>query len=259
MASLRPIIYTPSGRAGEFANHGVAVNVYKGCTNGCAYCFNCAMPWVDREKFRAEALPVQDCLSRLDRDLRGGTRFTEPVFLCFACDPYPDVEAALRLTRRAIEIIKASGNCVRILTKNPLLATRDLDLLGEGDEFGTTLTFSSVVDSLRWEPKAEVPPERIEALRIATERGIRTWVSIEPVIFPQQSLEVIRRAHRYVDVFKVGILNHAKDVPAELRAELPEVDWAAFGRDAVSLMADLNCSYVLKNDLRERMGARCEQ
>jgi DNA repair photolyase len=40
---------------------------------------------------------------------------------------------------------------------------------------------------------------RIAAIKAAHEMGIRTWVSLEPVIDPDQALELIEQIHPFVD------------------------------------------------------------
>ena len=79
----------------------------------------------------------------------------------------------------------------------------------------------------------------------AKSMGIMTWASLEPVIEPEQSLEIIRRAHGYVDLFKVGTLNH--------HPRAREIDWHKFAADAVRLLRELNCSYYIKDDLRRHL------
>ena len=81
----------------------------------------------------------------------------------------------------------------------------DFDLLRPGDEFATTLTFLDEQKSRQWEPGTAIPEERIESLRKAHELGIRTRVSLEPIIEPAESIEIIRRTHTFVDLFKVGL------------------------------------------------------
>jgi DNA repair photolyase len=68
---------------------------------------------------------------------------------------------------------------------------------------------------MRWEPGAALPEEKINSLRRAHEKGIKTWVSLEPVLYPEITLEIIRRTYGFVDEFKVGTLNyhsHAKNI-----------------------------------------------
>ena len=43
------IIYEPRGKAREYAE--LAVNLYKGCSHACVYCYAPAATFCDREKF----------------------------------------------------------------------------------------------------------------------------------------------------------------------------------------------------------------
>lgn len=240
--SLRKLIYHPSGRAGEYANKGYAANLFRGCTHGCRYCFSPSILHMSREEFHASVTTVPDVLERLKADMKRIGKVKEPVFLCFTCDPYC-VDADTRITRKAIEIILKSGNTVNILTKGGMKATRDFDLLSSvpGNKIGATLTFSATQSSRKWEPKAEDPYNRLEMLREAKEKWIQTWVSIEPVIIPIQSLEIMSWAMPYTDEFKIGKWNHDK------RAN--EIDWKDFALKAIDLMECNNKQYMLKKEL----------
>jgi hypothetical protein len=79
--------------------------------------------------------------------------------------------------------------------------------------------------------------------RAFRQAGIFTWVSLEPVIDPEQALAVIRMAHPYVNFWKVGRLNHMK-------AYEQTVDWGKFLFDAETLLTKLGAKYYIKNDLR---------
>jgi DNA repair photolyase len=253
MAKLK-VIYTPSGRAGEYANHGFAVNLYKGCTHGCKYCFNTCFPWSDREKFHSQAIPRADVLKSLESDLEQIGQVDEPLFLCFSCDPYQPEEEEYRITRRAITLIHSSSNRVRILTKNGSLALRDIDFLGEGDEFGVTLTFASSEDSLMWEPGASSPDERINALYEAKKRGVRTWVSFEPVVYPEDVFDLIDKTASFVDIYKVGILNYVDKLPVEFQSRVPVVDWKSFADRVSRKLYNVGAEFYLKEDLLKAMG-----
>jgi DNA repair photolyase len=80
-------------------------------------------------------------------------------------------------------------------------AVRDFDLLEGFDKarFGTTLLFTSQPEANYWEPNAASLRDRVNAIEIAYSRGIKTWVSLEPVINPVQALEVVARLHPIVD------------------------------------------------------------
>lgn len=84
---------------------------------------------------------------------------------------------------------------------------------------------------------------RLNILRKAHEMGIYTWVSMEPVIIPDEALEVIRQAHDYVDFWKVGKLNHNKEVERN-------IDWPQFRDNATALLGSFGSKYYIKEDLR---------
>lgn len=209
MAQERSLLYTPSGRAGEYANHGYAANLYRGCTHGCQYCYVPASTRMSREDFHSGVVPVKDMIKRLTADMKRVGKLDEPIFLCFTCDPYC-IDAPREMTRAAIEIIMEAGNAVNILTKGGDLAIADFDLLRKNpkNKIGATLTFSNEALSKEWEPLAASPLHRVYMLAMAKDKGIQTWASIEPVIFPSQSLQIMEEALPHVDEFKIGIWNH---------------------------------------------------
>src|SRR3989304_615713 len=106
------------------------------------------------------------------------------VLFCFTSDPYQHLETESNITRQAIEILHANNIRVTILTKGGSRSIKDFDLLKFGDKYGATLTFVNPEDSLKWEPNAALPEDRISALREAKKQGIETWASLEPVISP---------------------------------------------------------------------------
>ncbi len=130
-----------------------------------------------------------------------------------------------------------------ILTQGGQRAERDFDLLTSNDWFGVTLTNLDNAPSLIWEPFASLPSERIESVYKAHKKGIKTWVSLEPVLYPEVTMNIIRKTHKFVDKFKVGTLNyhpHAKSI-----------DWHRFAVNVKSLLIELDCDFYLKEDLRK--------
>lgn len=171
----------------------------------------------------------------------------QEVLLCFLTDPYNALDQEMQRTRRAIQIFNSNGVIPVILTKAGLRSMRDFDLLNGSGKYGATLTFVDKADSLKWEPGAALPEDRFQALREAKNRGIKTWASLEPVIAPEQSLEIIRKTHPYVDHYKVGKWNYDK------RAN--EIDWKRFLSDAVLLLHRYQKDYYIKESLRAFEGA----
>ena len=233
------VIYQPKGKAREYAPY--AANLYRGCSHGCLYCYAPAAIREKRARFHASPQPRREILQALSEDCKKGA-VSGPVLLSFTTDAYQPIEDGLGITREAIKMLKITGNKVEILTKGGPRACRDFDLLGKGDAFATTLTFLNEEDSRQWEPGAALPNDRMSAMQTAYAAGISTWASMEPVIDPEQTLALIEMTAPFVDLFKVGKLNH--------HPLAKEIDWQSFGRRAVSLLESLDKAYYVKKDLQ---------
>lgn len=231
-------IYEPKGKAGEYGKY--ALNLYNGCTHGCRYCYVPAIKRQTPEQYHARAERRNMKWTDITKEIKEHSG--KDLFLCFTCDPYQPIDVDFPLTRHIVS--ECHDNNVRtiILTKGGKRSERDFDLLAKRPDlslYGATLTFTDESDSGRWEPHAAPPTERFDALKKAHTAGIPTWASLEPVIDPAQSLEIIRMTREYVDEFKVGKWNH--DAAAK------EIDWKSFARAAVSLLSDKK--YYIKKDL----------
>ena len=244
------VVYEPKGRAREYSP--LACNLYMGCTHGCKYCYAPACmhkkpeEWHEAARARGDdvlKLFEKDC-ARLAKEWVDDE--TRRVLFCFLSDPYQPLENELHLTRQGIAIAARHGIKVDILTKGDAeLIEQDLPLMQQsGTHLGITLSFSKDASRQEWEPMASTVQSRLRILRKAHEMGIYTWVSMEPVIIPEEALEVIRKAHDYVDFWKVGKLNHNKAVEQF-------VDWPKFRDDATALLEHYGCKYYIKEDLRK--------
>lgn len=243
-----PYIYKPRGKAGEYGE--LALNHYKGCAHGCKYCYVPAILYQTREEFQANPHPRKFDHRLLNKELEAFTG--KNIFLSFTSDPYQPVDVELKITREIIQKILFYDASVTILTKGGSRSIRDFDLLA-GDpksRYGATLTFLNPEDSLKWEPGAALPQERIDALRRAHDLGIRTWISLEPVVSPEQTLEIIRLTHGFVDKFAIGKWNHDP--------EAGKIDWKAFAQEAVELCQSLGKKFYIKKDLASFLQLKSE-
>lgn len=236
------VIYEPKGRAKEYSD--LACNLYRGCTHGCLYCYAPACMRTSNAKWHGTAVPRTRIIELFEKDaaqLRGDNR---KILFSFLSDPYQPLEATELLTRKALEIIKKYGLKSQILTKGGKLVERDFGLFKACQtELGVTLCFMNDALRQRWEPNAAPVSERLGLLKAAHEQGIYTWVSLEPVIDPDEALAVIRYAHPWVRRWKVGKLNH-------MRAVEQGVDWKKFRADVVALLQKTGANYYIKDDLR---------
>ena len=241
------LIYEPRGRAREYAP--LACNLYRGCSHRCSYCYAPDVIHSKRDDFVQPQTRGDDFIGRLSREVARHPGHGERVLLCFTCDPYQQFDVEQEITRRAIQVLHGSGYLVEVLTKGGSRALRDLDLLGGGDAFASTLTLLDDSRSLEWEPEAALPSDRIATIKAFHDAGIETWVSLEPVLAPTVALEIIRQTNEFVDLFKVGKLNYKNRLPAHLRVQVEGIDWQAFGATAVNLLRSLDKPHYIKKDL----------
>ncbi len=241
------VIYEPSGRAFEYSP--LAVNLYTGCEHGCLYCFSPAVLRKKRSEFHSNVKPRADILKKLESDcikLQGDPR---EVLLCFTCDAYSPTDNDI--TREALLILEKYNMKAQILTKGGLSAVRDFDILARNDwAFGTSLSW--INDKLRqkWEPNAATVKGRVSAIQTAKDRGIKTWVSVEPVIDTVNALLVMGALKPFVDLWKVGKINYHKEIE-------DKIDWRQFLKDVKAELA--GCEYYIKKDLAKYEFASAEE
>lgn len=236
------IIYAPRGQAGEYSP--LATNPYRGCGHSCAYCYVPRVLHMDRAEFDAGAL-IRDGYE--DAMLKDAAKYqaagiTEQVMLSFTTDPYPP--AHHDLTRRVLLALQEHGLAMCTLTKGGRRALRDLDIFRpERDAFASTLTSLDTRFSQKWERGAADPDDRIATLRTFHERGIFTWVSLEPTIDVEASLSIVEATHEFVDLYKVGRANY---VPTITNV----VDWNDYTLRMVDALQRLGKAHYIKKDLQ---------
>ena len=237
---MKPI-YEPKGKAKEYGDY--AINIYTGCPHRCYYCFAPNVLHKQREQFHSCVEPRKNIVEEVRKQIEREGITGKLIHLCFTCDPYPK-GCDSTATREIIEILKESGNHVQILTKNGLDAMRDFDLLDENDWFGVTFAgypLESEDFVPEEEPGAGAPYHRLSALWKAHDRGIKTWVSMEPVLDDQRCCGLL--GAYYIDLFKIGKLNYYPS----------NIDWKGFGETAEAYCKEKGLNYYIKDSLRAEM------
>ena len=241
-----PIIYEPAGKAREYSP--LAANLYKGCAHKCEYCYVPGIPpykfsKTAREDFYSDPQPRANVIKQLERDAQKFAGDSRPVLMCFTSDPYQPCESGAMITRQALQIMAEYDLHPQILTKGGAWAVkRDQDVLTRsGAIWAATLTTDDPDESLAWEPGASLPADRIEALRLAKESGLETWVSLEPVINPDAALRLIDQTHGFVDLFKVGKLNY--------HPHAETIDWTDFLTNVEDRLDHYGLARYIKKDL----------
>jgi DNA repair photolyase len=266
------LIYVPKGPAREYAD--LALNLYKGCDHQCEYCYAPSFAYMMKnrawsvEQFKNVVIrgktndsPETRKTKLLNQLRREASRLTDRevlydglnpilyyedrILFSFTTDPYQPIEDEYHLTREALTILGEAGLRVTVLTKAASRAMKDLELFKKYNvEFAQTLCFMNDDIRKKWEPNADSIPSRFMALDIAREAGLPTWLSLEPVIDPDESLAVIERCRDKTDLIKVG------PVDRRWNAELyNSIDWTKFLREALALLTDGKCDHYIKNHL----------
>jgi DNA repair photolyase len=164
----------------------------------------CDMRLVARGKF-LRSMNGQKLIKDARKYHKAGIR--EQVMLSFTTDPYHPGDT--NLTRQTLEVLSGHGLAFFTLTKGGTRSLRDLDLFRpDRDAFASTLTSLDDAFSRKWEASAALPGDRITALQRFHKAGIFTWVSLEPTLDVESSMEIVRQTHSFVDLFKIGRVNY---------------------------------------------------
>ena len=172
-----------------------SMNLYRGCQHQCIYC-DSRSECYQIEDFNHDVLVKANAIELLTREL-AAKRVIGTIGTGSMNDPYMPLEAEVRLTRRALEVIAGFGFPVHVITKSDLVL-RDIDLLEEISRSAyaaVTFTVTTADDliSKRLEPGAPVSSRRLAALRTLNQRGLLAGVTLMPVLpFIEDTEENIR-------------------------------------------------------------------
>ena len=199
------------------------VNVYRGCTHSCVYCF--ARPthkYLDfnaGRDFEREIVVKVNAPELLRAELARPKWTHEHVALGTNTDPYQWVEGRYKLMPGIWEAMRDAANPCSVLTKSPLLL-RDAPLMkqiAERTEFSAALSVPTI-DERAWratEPHSPNPRARLEAVAELTRAGIRTGVLVAPLMpgindEPEQVAKILELASEAGAAYVTGIALHLR-------------------------------------------------
>lgn len=197
------IIYEPSGKALEYAPLGL--NLFRGCLNGCTYCYVPRIYHQPAEEFYANCYAVKDWESRLAKDLvtlKEQGRQHDEVLLSFATDPFqPDKQLAM-ITHQVLKMLSEAGQRFGTLSKSPTnMIAEGSKFYSSNDSFGITLT---QIVSWKFEPNADSWLKRISMLELFKTLKVKTWISFEPAISYKDIMFFYDRTKEYCDLYRIG-------------------------------------------------------
>ena len=235
------MIYQPKGKAREYSEY--ALNYYSWCNHWCKYCYVPKLLWRFNSKYKHwEVTANFDKLKKIETSCKKYK--WGQVLLSFTWDPYTPLEEEINFTTAVLEILCKYDVETAILTKWWSRCLKDLDLFKKFKKIKIwmTLTTDNNEDSKKWECNASFPQDRFETLEILHNEGITTRASLEPVLYPEQSLNIIDITNKYVDQYKVWKLNwyaqHEK-----------KIDRRKFWETAIEKLRNYWNAFYVKNDL----------
>lgn len=207
-------IYSPKGAAAEYGKAGC--NFYNGCPHNCSYCY--LKRGVTSKTLGKADVTLKKCfrnpqhaLEVFHEELFRNLDYLKQTGIFFSFSTDPLIEETQLLTLCAAKAAVLQGVPVKILTKAS--GYREwTTILGELNEeqrrmiaFGFTLTGCDDM-----EPGAPSNAERIRAMEELHFYGFRTFASIEPVINPDKSFEMIQATLEFCDLYLIGLRSGVK-------------------------------------------------
>ncbi len=159
------------------------MNLYRGCEHRCVYC-DSRSECYQIDNFDREVLIKANALDLLRKEL-SRKRVKGTIGTGSMNDPYMPLEKEVNLTGRALEIIAQFRFPVHVVTKSDLVL-RDLDTLIEINKVYAAVSFTVTTadDELgkKLEPGAPLVSARFRAMRVLAKHGIRTGVTLMPIL-----------------------------------------------------------------------------
>ncbi|MEZ6013841.1 MAG: radical SAM protein [Planctomycetota bacterium] len=224
-----------------------SVNPYRGCQHACAYCY--ARPGHQHLGFGAgtdfdtRIVVKRNAPERLR--VAFARRSWRRAWVAFSgvTDAYQPLEASYELTRGCLEACLDFSTPVGVITKSALVR-RDAALLGRiaeraGARVFLSIPFADAAMARAIEPWAPTPAMRFEALRVLSEAGVPTGVSVAPLVpglNDSQVPEILDRARAAGASRAFTILLR---LPAEVRPVFIERLTAAYPDRAKKVLAAL--------------------
>lgn len=201
----------------EYANF--CINHIMGCSHGCTFpCYAWQMAKrygrVKNDKDWLEPKLVKNALELLDKEIPKYKDQIKFVHLSFMTDPFmykqPEVED---MTLKIIE--KLNSNNIKCTTLTKGIYPKDLtdtNRYGSNNEYGITLVSLNNFFKKDFEPFSASYNDRVDSLEYLHNKGLKTWVSIEPYPTPnldkKQNLLGLLNRIKFVDRIIFGRLNY---------------------------------------------------
>jgi DNA repair photolyase len=169
---------------------GWSLNPYMGCVHRCTFCYVRAFERrADRpsdERYGTSIRVKTNIAEVLRRELARPSWDGQAIAIGAATDPYQPAEGRYRLTRACLEVLRDAAQPFSLITRGPMIV-RDAELLADASRRAeVSVTFSvPTLDRDVWrttEPGTAPPQQRLRALSVLVERGVRASVGMAPLL-----------------------------------------------------------------------------
>jgi DNA repair photolyase len=241
-----------------------SVNPYRGCEHGCIYCY--ARPthaWLGLSPgldFESRLFAKPDAPERLRREFSAPSYRCAPLALGVNTDAYQPIERKFTITRQILELCDEFSHPVSVITKSALVL-RDIDVLTRLSSRNLVRVYLSLTTldkalSRAMEPRAATPLRRLAAIAELSKAGVRTGVSVAPVIprLNDHEIEHLLKAAR--DAGAETASYTLLRLPFELKglfAEWLEANFPDRARHVLSLIRQTRGGALNESDFKTRM------
>jgi DNA repair photolyase len=169
---------------------GWSINPYRGCYHQCVFCY------ARRTHTFFEKTGIGDWGSQLyakvnapavlRRELSSPRWKGEHVAIGTATDPYQPLEGTYRITRGVLAELARGRTEAHLITRSPLVV-RDFDVLQElaraaGVSVCVSLPTLDEALARKIEPTVAPPRQRLRAVRMLADAGVRVGVAVAPIL-----------------------------------------------------------------------------
>lgn len=213
-------IYSPKGKAGEYAKY--AVNFYVGCSNDCDYCYckrgvlahAMGQPKATLKKCFKDYMHATDVFRKeLSANIEEFRK--HGLFFTFTSDPCLD--ETWFLTWTSVDWAVMHGVPCKILTKRAdFMEKHRFPPQWERDEYKNLIAWGfTLTGHDEMERGASTNAERIETMKKLHEMGFKTFASIEPIVDIKSSVDMIWNTRGFCDLYKIGLMSGKRNYTRE--------------------------------------------
>lgn len=228
------------GRMVEYMDYYLNYYVI-GCAHGCHYCWSRRLQEIPYEEW---VRPKLKAIDGLDEQLKSWKSKVHRIYLCNNTDAYQPIARAT--TREVVKKLIHHDIVFSILTKSHAVLG-DLDLFKAYPKCSIGLSITTDDDGQRreWEPHSSSISDRIDTVRKLKEAGVKTWVSLNPILPGSSPEKILLELKDHVDWWVFGQMNYYDIDHAWYREK---------GRLLMDLAEKEHLDFYVLEDLRKTMG-----